>query len=243
MYNRASADAQGKAWDPTRAGIVWNGERWVGDVPDIKPDSPPGQFGAFIMLPEGVARLFAPSLNDGPFPEHYEAIEAPVDNPLHAKNSSSPVAKRFSTDKDKYGDRKEYPIVCTTYRLTEHFHFWTQHHKNGRLNEVQPGFFFEIPEGLAKEKGIKNGERIRVSSARGSIEGPAVVTKRIWQMKIDGQQVWQIGLPIHWGYAGDSKHVGPLANMLTPSAMDANTWTPEFKAFQVKVEKAAERVS
>jgi len=70
-----------------------------------------------------------------------------------------------------------------------------------------------------------------------------VVTKRIWQMKIDGQQVWQIGLPIHWGYAGDSKHVGPLANMLTPSAMDANTWTPEFKAFQVKVEKAAERVS
>jgi len=70
-----------------------------------------------------------------------------------------------------------------------------------------------------------------------------VVTKRISQMKIDGQPMWQIGLPIHWGYAGDKNHVGPLANMLTPSAMDANTWTPEFKTFLVKLEKAGERVS
>jgi len=243
MYNRASADAQGKPWDPSRPGIVWNGEKWVGDVPDFKPDSPPGQYGAFIMLPEGVGRLYAPALNDGPFPEHYEAIEAPTDNLLHAKVTSNPVSKKFSTDKDKYGDRKEFPIVCTTYRLTEHFHFWTQHHANGRLNEVQPGFFFEIPEQLAKERGIKDGERIRVSSARGSIEGPALVTKRISQMKIDGQPMWQIGLPIHWGYAAEKGHVGPLANMLTPSAMDANTWTPEFKTFLVKVEKATEKVS
>ena len=108
---------------------------------------------------------------------------------------------------------------------------------------MQPGFFFEIPEQLAKERGIKDGERIRVTSARGSIEGPAVVTRRISQMKIDGQPMWQIGLPIHWGYAGAKNHVGPLANMLTPSAMDANTWTPEYKTFLVKLEKAAERVS
>jgi formate dehydrogenase major subunit len=243
MYNRASADAQGRPWDPTRPGIVWNGEKWVGDVPDIKPDSPPGQYGAFIMLPEGVGRLYAPSLNDGPFPEHYEAIEAPIANPLHPKVTSNPVSKKFTTDKDKYGDAKEYPIVCTTYRLTEHFHYWTQHQQNGRLNEVQPGFFFEIPEALAKEKGIKDGERIRVTSARGSIEGPAVVTKRISQMKIDGQPMWQIGFPIHWGFAGAKNHTGPLANMLTPSAMDANTWTPEFKTFLVKLEKATEKVS
>src|SRR5215813_14645765 len=187
MYNRASADAQGKPWDPKRAGIQWNGEKWVGDVPDIKPDSPPGQYGAFIMLPEGVGRLYSPALNDGPFPEHYEAIEAPVDNPLHAKVTSNPVSKKFTTDKDKYGDRKEYPIVCTTYRLTEHFHFWTQHHANGRLNEVQPGFFIEVPEALATQKGITNGSKVEVSSARGAIEGPAVVTKRLLQMKIDGQ--------------------------------------------------------
>jgi len=148
------------------------------------------------------------------------------------------VSKKFSTDKDKYGGRDQFPIVCTTYRLTEHFHYWTKHHINGRLNEVQPEFFFEIPEELAKEKGIANGSKVKVSSARGSIVGPAVVTKRILSMNIGGKKVWQIGFPIHWGYAGDPKHAGPLANLLTPSAMDPNTWTPEFKTFLVQLEKA-----
>jgi formate dehydrogenase-N alpha subunit len=238
MYNRASADADGKAWDPKRAGIVWNGEKWVGDVPDIKPDSKPGEFGAFIMLPEGVGRLYAPVLNDGPFPEHYEAIEAPIDNPLHSKVTSNPASKRFSSDKDVYGKKEDYPIVCTTYRLTEHFHYWTQHQQNGRLNEMQPGFFIEIPEGLAREKGIANGSQVKVLSARGEIQGVAMVTKRMPELKIDGKPAWQIGFPIHWGFAGAASHTGPLANTLTPSAMDPNTWTPEYKAFLVKVEKA-----
>jgi formate dehydrogenase major subunit len=238
MYNRASADAEGKAWDPKRPGIVWNGEKWVGDVPDIKPDSPPGTYGAFIMLPEGVGRLYAASLNDGPFPEHYEAVESPVDNPLHPKVSANPVSKKFSSDKDVYGTKEDFPIVCTTYRLTEHFHYWTQHQHDGVLNQLQPGFFVEIPEELAKQKGIANGSQVRVSSARGSIEGVAMVTKRLMPMKIDGKETWQIGFPIHWGYAGDPDHTGPLANLLTPSAMDPNTWTPEFKAFLVKLEKA-----
>src|ERR1700686_4384082 len=238
MYNRASADAQGKPWDPTRPGIVWNAElqRWVGDVPDIKPDSPPGQFGAFIMNPEGVGRLFSPSLNDGPFAEHYEAIEAAIDNPLHPKVTSSPVSKRFSSDKDLYGKKEEFPIVCTTYRLTEHYHYWT-HHTN-ILNQLQPGFFIEIPEPLAKEKGIKNGEQAKITSARGSIQGLAMVTQRLRPLIVDGKPVWHIGFPLHWGYAGDPNHIGPLANFLTPSAMDAKTWTPEFKTFLVKLEKA-----
>jgi formate dehydrogenase major subunit len=238
MYNRASADAQGRPWDPTRPGIVWNSElqRWVGDVPDIKPDSPPGQFGAFIMNPEGVGRLFSPSLNDGPFAEHYEAIEAAIDNPLHPKVTSSPVSKRFSSDKDLYGTKEEFPIVCTTYRLTEHYHYWT-HHTN-ILNQLQPGFFIEIPEPLAKEKGIKNGEQAKITSARGSIQGLAMVTQRLRPLIVDGKPVWHIGFPLHWGYAGDPNHIGPLANFLTPSAMDANTWTPEFKTFLVKLEKA-----
>jgi formate dehydrogenase major subunit len=238
MYNRASADAEGKPWDPKRPGIVWNGEKWVGDVPDIKPDSPPGEFGAFIMLPEGTGRLFSAGLNDGPFPEHYEAIEAPIANPLHANVSSNPVSKKFSSDKDVYGKKEDFPIVCTTYRLTEHFHYWTQHQHRGVLNELQPGFFVEIPEGLAKEKGIANGSQVKVTSARGSIQGVAMVTKRLVPLKIDGKEMWQIGFPIHWGYAGDPDHTGPLANTLTPSAMDPNTWTPEYKAFLVRIEKA-----
>ena len=237
LYNRASADAQGKPWDPKRPGIVWNGKMWVGDVPDIKADSPPGEFGAFIMNAEGVGRLFAASLNDGPFPEHYEPIEAPVDNLLHPKVSASPVTRKFSSDKDLYGDRKDFPIVCTTYRLTEMYHYWTKHTQV--LNQLQPGFFVEIPEALAREKGIANGSRVKVTSARGSVQGVAMVTKRLRPHRVDGKDVWEIGLPLHWGYAaGDTGHTGPLANHLTPTAMDPNTWTPEFKAFLVKLEKA-----
>jgi formate dehydrogenase major subunit len=237
MYNRASADEQGKPWDPKRPGIVWNGEKWVGDVPDIKPDSPPGEFGAFIMNAEGVGRLFAPGLNDGPFPEHYEAVEAPIVNPLHPKVTSNPCTKRFASDKDVYGKADQFPIVCTTYRLTEHYHYWTKHTQV--LNQLQPGFFVEIPEALASEKGIANGSQVKVTSARGSIEGVAMVTKRLRPLQVDGKRLWQIGFPLHWGYeAGATGHTGPLANFLTPSAMDPNTWTPEFKSFLVKLEKA-----
>ncbi len=235
MYNRASADAAGKPWDATRIGIQWNGEKWVGDVPDMKPDAPPGTFGAFIMLPEGVGKLFAP-LNDGPFPEHYEAVEAAVDNPLHPKVTSNPATIRFKSDKDIYGKKEDFPIVCTTYRLTEMYHYWTKH--IDRLNQLQPGFFIEIPEDLAKEKGITNGGKARVTSARGSIEGVAMVTKRLRPMRIDGKPTWQIGFPLHWGYEATADHTGPLANFLTPSAMDPNTWTPEYKTFLVKLEKA-----
>jgi formate dehydrogenase major subunit len=234
MYNRASADAAGKPWDPARAGIQWNGERWVGDVPDIKPDSKPGEFGAFIMNPEGVGKLFAAGLNDGPFPEHYEAYEAPIDNILHPKVSANPTALRFASDKDTFGKKDEFPVVCTTYRLTEHFHYWTQH--NRRLDMIQPDFFFEVPEGLAKEKGIANEQKIRVTSARGSIVGKALVTQRLKPLLVDGKNVWQIGFPIHWGFAG--VRIGPLANTLTAAVLDPNTWTPEYKTFLVKVERA-----
>ena len=240
MYNRAGADAEGRPWDPTRPSISWNGEKWVGDVPDMKPDAPPGTFGAFIMNPEGVGRIFAPSMADGPMAEHYEAVEAAIPNPLHPKHTSNPVSKRFKSDKDVYGTSDQFPIVCTTYRLTEHYHYWT-HHTN-ILNQLQPGFFIEIPEALAKEKGIVNGGRAKVTSARGSIEGVAMVTRRIHQMSIDGKQVWHIGFPIHWGYEGDANHLGPLANFMTPSAMDPNTSTPEFKTFLVKLEAAGGNV-
>jgi formate dehydrogenase major subunit len=238
MYNRASADKDGKPWDPTRVGIKWDGTKWVGDVPDMKPDAPPGTYGAFIMLPEGVGRLYAPTLNDGPFPEHYEAVEAPVDNVLHPQVTSNPTALKFSSDKDPLGKKEDFPIVCTTYRLTEHFHYWTKHQEGGVLNELQPGFFVEIPESLAVSKGIANGSKVRVTSARGSIEGTAMVTRRLQVLKIDGKDVPHIGFPIHWGYASAKGHEGPLANFLTPSAGDPNTWTPEYKSFLVKLDKA-----
>jgi formate dehydrogenase major subunit len=237
LYNRCSADSNGRPWDATRPGIAWTGERWTGDVPDITVDSAPAAgLGAFIMLPEGVARLFVPGqFVDGPWSEHYEPVESPVANPLHAAHSSNPAVKRFTTEFDVLGTADEYPIVCTTYRLTEHFHYWT---KNNAYNvQLQPEFFVEIPEQLAREKQIANGDRVRVSSARGSLEGRAMVTKRIKPMQVAGKTTYQIGFPIHWGFLGRGAQRGALANLVTPTIVDPNSFAPEYKGFLVKLEK------
>jgi formate dehydrogenase major subunit len=152
--------------------------------------------------------------------------------------TSNPASKKFSSDTDVYGKVERFPIVGTSYRLTEHFHYWTRPQWGGVLKQLQPGFFVVIPEGLALEKGIANGSKVKVSTARGSIVGVAMVTKRLSPLKIDGKPVWYVGLPIHWGFTGPEGHQGPLANSMTPSAMDANTWTPEYKAFLLNIEKA-----
>jgi formate dehydrogenase major subunit len=237
MYNRCSADAAGRPWDPTRVGIQWNGQRWVGDTPDYTVDSPPdADLGAFIMIPEGVARLFVPGhFVDGPWSEHYEPAESPVPNPLHPEHSSNPAVRLFGTEFDILGKADEFPIVCTTYRLTEHFHYWT---RNNSYNvQLQPEFFVEIPEELAREKGIANNDRVRVTSARGSIEGRAMVTRRIKPMQIAGRTTYQIGFPIHWGFLGRGQQRGSLANLLTPTVVDPNSFAPEYKGFLVKLEK------
>lgn len=247
MYNRASCDVSGKPWDPDRSQIWWNAaaKKWVGnDVPDFKPDSDPkDHMGPFIMNPEGVGRIFVPLgfVVDGPFPEHYEPVESPILNPLHPKHSSSPVVKKFTTPRDKFGTPAEgYNIVCTTFRLTEHYHYWT---KNNPMNvELVPEPFVEIPAELANQMGLHGGEKVKVSSARGSYIAKAMVTRRIRPMMIDGKKVYQIGIPIHWGYRGISEDEGRTAktpaNLLTPTVVDANAFTPEFKGFLVKLERA-----
>ena len=237
LYNRCSADAAGRPWDPARPSIAWSGSRWVGDVPDITADSAPeAGVGAFMMLPEGVARLFVPGqFVDGPWSEHYEPSESPVANPLHPSQSSNPAVKPFTTEYDVLGKSDEYPIVCTTYRLTEHFHYWT---KNNAYNtQLQPEFFVEIPEQLAAEKGITSGDQVRVSSARGSVEGKAMVTRRIKPMQVAGKTTYQIGFPIHWGFLGRGQQKGALANLVTPTIVDPNSFAPEYKGFLVKLEK------
>ena len=235
LYNRASADASGKPWDATRAPVKWNAQmgRWTGDTVDSKADAAPDQFGAFIMLPEGVAKLFAADLVEGPFPEHYEPAESPVDNVLHPAVSFNPVAKKFTGPADKYGTVADFPYIGVTYRLTEHFHYWTKH--TAGSSQLVSNFFVEVPDALAKEKGIANGDRVRVRSARGSVEGPALVTKRMKPMKVAGKTVYHVGLPIHWGFLG--RVSGPLINNLTPSVYDPNCGTPEYKGFLVSLEK------
>jgi formate dehydrogenase major subunit len=234
LYNRASLDAAGKPWDATRAPVRWDGKRWSGDVPDYKGDAAPDALGAFIMLPEGVAKLFAADFVEGPLPEHYEPAESPVENALHPQVSFNPAAKVMRGNADRLGTSKEFPYVAVTYRLTEHFHYWTKHVKSSA--QLQTHFFVEVPEVLAAEKGIRSGDLVRVSSARGKVEGLALVTKRLRGLKVDGRTVYQVGLPIHWGFTGRVK--GPLINNLTPSVFDPNSGTPEYKGFLVNLEKA-----
>src|SRR5256885_3864213 len=247
LYNRASCDADGKPWDPTRRQVWWNEstQKWVGnDVPDFKVDSKPkDHMGPFIINPEGVGRIFAPlgAFADGPFPEHYEPIESPIDNPLHPAQTHNPVVKRYKTPADKYATPKDgYTVVCTTYRLTELYHYWT---KNNPMNvQLVPEPFVEISAEMAQEMGIMGGEKVKVSSIRGEYIAKAMVTKRIKAMTIDGKKVYQIGIPIHQGYRGikedENKDARTLVNLLTPTVFDPNAYTPEFKGFLVKLERA-----
>ena len=240
LYNRASCDPSGKPWDAKRTVIKWTGTAWGGnDVPDMRPDAAPDEgVMPFIMTPEGVARLFAPAMADGPFPEHYEPFETPLDkNPFHPGNPkaiSNPAARVFKGDMETFGKVKDFPYVATTYRLVEHFHYWTKH---SMINAVlQPDQFVEISEQLAQEKGIATGDKVKVRSNRGFIKAVAVVTKRIKTLDVDGKKVHTVGIPIHWGFKGVTKP-GFITNTLTPFVGDANCQTPEYKAFLVNIEK------
>jgi formate dehydrogenase major subunit len=234
LYNRASADGDGNAWDETRPGIRWNGREWIGDVPDYGRTTPPDQAGAFIMTEEGVARLFTTYLNDGPIPEHYEPVESPSPNILHDDVAVNPAIRWYDGVREALATRDEYPYACTVYRVVEREHFVTSNVAG--LVELMPDFFVELPEGLAGEKGIANGDRVRVWSARGEVEGLAIVTKRIKPLIVNGQTCWTIGIPVHWGFKGITH--GSMANNLTPFVGDANTSCPEFKAFLVNMERA-----
>jgi formate dehydrogenase major subunit len=237
LYNRASCDLKGQPWDPSRKIIGWDGTKWTGlDVPDIAPTAKPDEVGPFIMNAEGTARLFALGLmKEGPFPVHYEPFESPVDNLIAPKIKGNPAARVFEGDAKQFGDAKEFPYAGTSYRLTEHFHFWTKH---VWVNAVlQPEFFVEISEELAKEKGIQNAGWVRVWSKRGEVRAKALVTKRIRPLVCDGKTVHVVGVPLHWGFMGQAKKgFGP--NSLTPVVGDANSETPEFKAFLVNIEPA-----
>jgi formate dehydrogenase major subunit len=237
LYNRAGADLEGKAWNPAKPVVEWDGSRWTGiDVPDYGPTTKPSDaVGPFIMNDEGMGRLFArATMAEGPFPEHYEPFESPSENLLHPKVKSNPAARVFADDRAALGDAASFPYVATTYRLTEHFHYWTKH---ALINSIlQPEEFVEIGEVLAKEKGIEQGGWVRVYSKRGEIICKAYVTKRIRPLMVDGKATHVIGVPLHWGFTGQARK-GYGANTLTPFVGDANSETPEFKAFLVNVEK------
>ena len=234
LYNRASVDMNGKPWNPNKPVISWNKltRKWEGDVPDggWVPMSEDGTKSPFIMLPEGYGRLFAGGLADGPFPEHYEPMESPVNNLMTTQQSNPAVAIP-----GKIGNRKQYPYVGTTYRVSEHWQAGAMTRNLPWLVELVPDMFVEISEELAEWKNLKNGDMVTVSTERGKIEARALVTSRIKPLRVSGTMVEQVGLPWHFGFNGLA--TGGSANMLTTAVGDANTTIPEYKAFLCNIEK------
>ena len=251
IYNRASVDLKGNPWDPKRALLKWNASKldpkthkpgvWEGDVPD-GPAPPMGDTGKypFIMKPDGVGSIFGPAMADGPFPEHYEALECPLEANLISGQRINPTIKLFEEKEDIYFSCDvRYPFVATTYRVSEHWQTGVlTRHEPWQL-EMQPQMFLELSEELAKEKGVKDGDKVIVSSGRGELWAVAVVTNRLKPFKIGGSTVHQVGMPWHfgWQYPEDGSG-GESANLLTPTVGDANTMIPETKAFMVNVRKA-----
>jgi formate dehydrogenase major subunit len=253
IYNRASVDRYGWPWDPTKAVIQWNGKEWVGDVPDggwpplRNPDGSRGKDAklAFIMKPGGVAHIFGPGRNDGPFPEHYEPLECPIqENPMNKEHRINPTVRLFyagekkSTEDIFYSCDIRYPFVATTYRVSEHWQTGVMTRHQTWLMEMVPEVFVEMSRELAADLGIHNGDKVKVSSARGEIKAVAMVTARFKPFKVMGNTIHQVGLPYHfgWQYPEDGSG-GDSANLLTPTIGDANTMIPETKAFMVNVEK------
>ena len=255
IYNRASVDQKGQPWDKEHpvirfAGKVENGKyvskKWVGDVPDggwypmMNPDGTLRKDTKypFIMKPDGHAHMFGPGRADGPFPEHYEPLECPIEKNLMSGQFINPTIKEFGTAADTRATcDPRYPIVATTYRVTEHWQTGVMTRWQPWLLETQPQSFCEMSHELAKLKGVKNGDKVTVESARGKVEAVAMVTIRFKPFKIAGTTIHQVGLPWCFGWV-TPKDGGDSSNLLTPSVGDPNTKIPETKAFMVNVRKA-----
>ncbi len=253
LYNRASANPQGRPWSERKKYVWWDEEqkKWTGyDIPDFPVNKPPDfqpKLGAsgidahagsdpFLMKPDGRAWLFAPKgLKDGPLPAHYEAAESPVHNAIY-RQQSNPAAKYFRDRSDnrlaEVGDER-YPVVITTYRLTEHHVSGPMTRWMPWLNALQPALFVELSPELAAERGIKNGDWLIVSTPRGEIEARAMVTRRMRPLRISGRTVHQIGMPFHWGFQG--KSTGSITNDLTHMVLEPNVSIEEAKAFTCNV--------
>jgi formate dehydrogenase major subunit len=248
IYNRASVDLDGKPWDTLHPVIKWNPAltppAWEGDVADnaAPPLALAGGVLPFIMTHEGVSRLWGSGLSDGAFPEHYEPWESPVANAMNNNPLAQfdPTFKIWEGGLDVKGSPVDFPIICTTFRVVEHWQSGGMSRNLPWLVELVPQPYVEISEELAGEKGIKSGDLLKVSSARGSIELAAMVTKRLKPFNLSGKTIHEVAIPWHWGWAGLS--TGPSANVLSPNAGDANTTIPESKAFLVKVETTGKKV-
>ncbi len=257
LYNRASADPEGRPWSERKALVWWDADRgeWSGhDVPDFKKDKAPGYEpdqeatgpaaltgrDAFIMQADGKAWLYVPSgLTDGPLPTHYEPQDSPFPNLLYDQQRN-PVRQLMPTVPDnRYqpsGDERGsqvYPYVATTYRLTEHHTAGGMSRWQPYLAELQPEFFCEVSPELAAERNLEHTGWATIVSARGVIEARVLVTDRMAPLTVHGRRLHQVGLPYHWGPNGYT--TGDAANELLHLSLDPNTHIQEAKAIAVDI--------
>jgi len=262
IYNRCSADPQGQPWNTAKALVRWDpaSKTWTrNDVPDFKwidPASkanlPPEESAgtAFIMLPEGMSRLFVPKgiCKEGPFPEHYEPIEGCFTNIMSAQQSNPMVRlwKSKLAGLAQLSDPK-FPLIATTFRVTEHWQAGAMTRNLACQTELLSEMFVEISPGLAKARGIKMGDWVKVTSVRGEVPARAFITSRIGPCRCGppGSETSSeiIALPWHFGFAGLAtggvdRRQNYSANSLTPMVGDANTMIPEYKAFLCNIQKA-----
>jgi formate dehydrogenase major subunit len=256
MYNRASADPDGRPWSERKRLVWWADDegKWESTdsidfdeakPPDYEPSwwrNPEGMEALsgrdpFIMIADGKASLFVPSgLKDGPLPAHYEPVESPVENQLY-KQQHNPTAKMWERPENPHqapGDPR-FPYALTTYRLTEHHAGGTPTRSVPVTAELQPEGFAEIPPELAAELGIANLDWVVLSTARGEVETRALVTQRLRPFRADGRMVYQIGMPWSFGWAGYA--TGDIANLLTSVVGDPNTSIHENKALACGLRK------
>lgn len=253
LYNRASADPDGRPWSERKRYVWWDEaqQKWVGeDVPDFEATKPPsyradpaqgGPAGLagddpFVMQADGKGWLFTPKgMLDGPLPTHYEPQESPVRNPLYAQQSN-PARKVFPRKDNLWSPSggepgsEVYPFVFTTYRLTEHHTAGGMSRWLPYLAELQPEFFCEVSPELAAERGLENGGWATIVSARAAIEARVLVTERMTPLVIGGHTIHQVGLPYHWGVGSDAIVSGDAANDLLGVALDPNVQIQESKA-------------
>jgi formate dehydrogenase major subunit len=251
LYNRASADPDGRPWSERKALVWWDAEegRWTGhDVPDFVADRPPSYrppqdaagvaaisgIDPFIMQADGKAWLFAPAgLADGPLPAHYEPQESPFRNPLY-RQQRNPAREILAHPEDRFqpsGDEPGsdvFPYAATTYRLTEHHTAGGMSRFLPYLAELQPAFFCEVSPELAAERGLEHMGWATIITARNAIEARVMVTERVTPITVQGRRLHQIGLPYHWGPNGYS--AGDAANELAHLALDPNVHIQEVKA-------------
>jgi formate dehydrogenase major subunit len=259
LYNRASARPDGQPWSEAKKLVWWDDAKkeWTGhDVPDFTRDKPPdykpeknarGDAALagdkpFLMHEDGAGWIWVASgLQDGPLPAHYEPLESPVANPLYGQREN-PAAIRKPRPDNQYAEAPgdpRYPYVLTTYRLTEHHTAGSMSRYLSHLAELQPELFCELSPELAGELGITHGSRVRVSTARGSVEARALITRRMRPMKVNGRTVHQVGLPYHWGWRGQV--TGDVVNDLVAISQEPNVRIMETKALLCNVEPAETR--